>query len=101
MLNNIKESYCSFEVHSLLVEKGCIIPITENSVWIPQSMAIEWIRINFGFYIDSYVDDDQTFGYLVTRFSDMGRHDYPLVRNFKERQDAVNAALIYVLTKLI
>ena len=68
-------------------------------------MAIEWIRVNFGFYVESYVDDNETYGYIVSKFSKKGRtnlrHDYPLKRNFKTRVDAVNEALKYTLTNLI
>jgi hypothetical protein len=28
-----------------------------QSIWITHSIAIEWVRDNFGFYIDSYVED--------------------------------------------
>ena len=101
MNHNIKESYCSFDVHSLLIKNGCSIPIIMQSIWITQSIAIEWVRDNFGFYIDSYVDDDQTYGYLITRFDEIGRHDHPLQRNFETRKDAVDAALLHVLTNIL
>jgi hypothetical protein len=100
MNHKIEESYCSADVHSLLIEKGCRIPIILQSIWITQTLAVEWVRVNFGYYIDSYVDDDQTYGYLITSFSDIGKHDKPLKRNFKTRKDAVDAALLYVLTNL-
>ena len=43
-----------------------------QSIWITQSMAIEWIRVNFGFYVESYVDDNETYGYIVSKFSKKG-----------------------------
>lgn len=105
--NNIQESYCSEQVRKLLKEKGWL-PVdgetykSVNGVFqITQSVAIEWIRVNFNHDIESrgvrYAGDDKSSYYqpYVNGASVLYRERY------KTPQEATEAALLYTLQNLI
>lgn len=120
MNNKIEEKYVSFNVAKLLADMGFDVITNKayNSIGIPlsfstrnseppylscptQSVVIDWIEENFGIYVESYVDPDKTFGYIVTKFVEEGTKQYPLSRGYKTRVEAVNEGLLYTLTNLI
>lgn len=120
MNNKIEEKYVTFKVAKLLVDKGfdLITKKSYNSIGVildfpsrssippymscpTQSLVIDWIEENFGIYVESYVDDDKTFGYCVCKFDEEGRHQYPLIRGFNTRFEAINAGIYYTLTNLM
>jgi hypothetical protein len=61
-----------------------------------QHTAIDWLFENYEIWIECFVDDNKTFGYLITRFSDEGRQDYPLKRNFSNQQEAYSNAFDFI-----
>ena len=61
-----------------------------------QHTAIDWLFENYEIWIECFVDDNKTFGYLITIFSDEGRHDYPVKRNFSNKQEAYSNAFDFI-----
>ena len=118
--NNIQEAYCSFEVSKLLKEKGFDCYTTtwhqrgngivgdvvgrsdrynskgEAYTSHPtQALALEWLRINFEVIITLYLTPIKKFCGLV--ISDKQYY----TQEFKTPQEAIGAALLYVLKNLI
>jgi len=52
------------------------------------SQAFRWFREKYGYHFQPFVDDNQTFGYLITHFTDEGRIDKPIKRGFKTPEEA-------------
>ncbi len=52
------------------------------------SQAFRWFRKNHGYHFQPFVDDNQTFGYLITYFTNEGRIDKPIKRGFKTPEEA-------------
>ncbi len=123
MNNNITEDYCSFEICKLLKEKGfsvyCTLLYTEEgkqndvgnyngvdddnyiSYSRPtHSLAIKWIRENFGFNIYSRNFSDLKFrSYIVDANGDM---EHAMTETpFNSPEEATEAALLYTLQNLI
>ena len=136
--NNIQESYCNFEVSKLLKEKGFIPakyfgyitsfyhPKTknilrygmtgksriENLIYaVPQHIAIEWIRVNFDFHINTFYsyNDKKQYGWAISKINIIEENDYsPWISEFEgdkhfwdTPQEAAEAGIEYVLTNLI
>lgn len=142
--NNIKESYCSFEVSKLLMEKGFLNDsfyhynqhgeFMENSVsnkmhvathhlyantydfkidrWgggnskcitaPTHALAIEWLKVNFGIWI--YIKFDcacRKWYYIIQNTNNINEIDTRNNSIFNSPQEAIEAALKYVLEGLI
>lgn len=113
--NNIQESYCSIEVSKLLKEKGCnlntekvflegfIIPFWKDGLcsivceYISHTLAIEWLRVNFGIWIFAIPFDDHDWIGRIIKIDEIYEYDQ-LVHS---PQEAIEAALLHTLTKLI
>jgi len=52
------------------------------------SQAFRWFREKYGYHFQPFVDDNQTFGYLITHFTDEGRIDKPIKRGFKTPEES-------------
>jgi hypothetical protein len=52
------------------------------------SQAFRWFREKYGHHFQPFVDDNQTFGYLITYFTDEARIDKPIKRGFKTPEEA-------------
>ncbi len=121
MSNNIQEDYCSFEVSKLLKEKGfavfcgnsfnpttneeqrgiCSDNIVVAALAQPtHSLAIKWIRENFGIYIwveQTKLDLFKPFIKPIKGNSQNTTHwDF-----HRTPQEATEAALLYTLQNLI
>jgi hypothetical protein len=122
--NNIQESYCSFEVSKLLKEKGfdCYTTtwhqrgngIVEDVVGKSDrynskgeaytshpthALALEWLRVNFGIWIMIEPDTANSrcwFPIVSKEYVGDGNTDF-----FNTPQEALEAALLYVLKNLI
>lgn len=46
--------------------------------------VFEWFREKCGYYVEIFVDDNKTFGYLISYFTIDGRIDKPIKRNFDD-----------------
>lgn len=125
--NNIEESYCSLEVSKLLKEKECEVDTlnvyrseifetygeyelgyysnSENKKGIvaapTHALAIEWIRINFGFWIEIY-KNASGYGYIIQK-TDTGSIIKEITDFifFNSPQEATELALLYTLQNLI
>lgn len=123
-MNIIKEDLTTFELSKLLKEKGWAqrtrmvwlalddfkdrreldlrLVLTSNEFNSPElSLVVKWLETEHKIYVESFVDDDQTFGYYVTRFVPEGRSSSPIKRNFNTRAEAIEKGIEYVLTNLI
>lgn len=124
-LNNseIFEPECSFEISKLLKEIGFDVPTqsyysgsdityfrsekyhTHSSIPTHYMLAPNlmvgciWIEINFGIHIETFVDDDRTFGFYIVKFTDEGMVTQ-MERGFKTRTEALEMGMIKVLTNL-
>lgn len=55
--------------------------------------AFEWFREQKGLYTDIFVDDDKTFGFMITYFVEEGRVDKPIQREYKSYYEAQLACI--------
>lgn len=124
--NDIQEAYCSFEVSKLLKEKGFK---RYTSMWYDENgdtvlwgdimgdqddidnhiaspthaLAIEWVRVNFGIWIQIHgwtnqPVDDELWKEAYQAFVNGDAMDVSI---FKTPQEATEAALLYTLQNLI
>jgi hypothetical protein len=123
-MNEIKEDLASFELSKLLKEKGWVqrtpmvwlslddyqdrraldlrLLLTSNEYNSPElSLVVKWLELTHGIHMETFVDDDQTFGYYVTRFVPEGRSSSPIKRGFNTRAEATEKGIEYVLTNLL
>lgn len=110
MNNNITEDYCSWDVSYLLKQKGLwilhLIQYYENQQLlqgITHSLAIKWIRENFGIHISVHHWTNQPVGNDTWKDAYQGfvNGDAMDVRIFQKHEEAVEAALLYTLKNLI
>ena len=122
MNKQITEDYCSFEVAKLLKEKGFYIPCRQayfNGSLVDytmygfcdgelldcpsQSLALKWLREVHNRYIEIYTDRAYNFKDIVFRPAIYDRELNCLWEsdNFLTYEQAVEAALFYVLKNLI
>ena len=62
-----------------------------NVIWISAPLwqqAFKWFWNTQGLYVEFFVDDDQTFGFLISRFVEEGRMDYPSKRGYSNPEIA-------------
>lgn len=65
------------------------------------SIAIEWIRVNFGIWVSTDYDTKSWFE-IITIFSDNNNNDNRIIQNeYASPQEAIDAGLLYVLKNLI
>ena len=103
MNNNIQESYCSKEVSKLLKEKGFEFNMRTAPTGFPtHALAIEWIRVNFGIWIQVF-NEEKNFGYDIINIKKKTSLGNLLYRAyaFNSPQQATEAALLYTLQNLI
>ena len=55
--------------------------------------AFKWFREKYGLYIDMFVDDNKTFGFMITHFTSEGRVDSPVKYNHITYEEAEQACL--------
>lgn len=125
MNNNIQEPYCSFEVSKLLKEKGLISNesklffgedgfsrnkkdynmntsvFAESYIERPtHALAIEWIRVNFGFYVEVDTPDGKDGKYEASVHKVKGYGSY-YEYEADTPQEATETTLLYILKHLI
>jgi hypothetical protein len=57
------------------------------------SEAFRWLRKNHNLYVDIFVDDNKTFGFMITHFTSEGRVDSPVKYNHITYEEAEQACL--------
>lgn len=117
----MNEAYVSFEVAKLLREKGFdwdtdkvyernLMACRYEDYPMPtQQMACRWLREVHNIHIMPTIgcDVDRTprifYGVVIALFNDYGNIDYRTIdgNEYDEPEDAVEAALLYVLKNLI
>ena len=50
--------------------------------------AFKWFREKYGLYSEIFVDDNKTFGFLISSFIEEGRLDKPITRQFSSYEEA-------------
>ncbi len=125
--NNIKEQKVGFDNAKLLKEKGfdCLCSFAFNGAYEPhhlniielffkqsnseliekiftaptQQLALDWIRINFNIHITITSISQESWQFHITRIGDRLGENYG--EDFYTPEEAKEAAINYVLTKLI
>ena len=62
--------------------------------------VVMWLYEKHGIWVEVYIDDDSSFGYLVSKITKEGRVDSPLKRLFNTPTEAYEAAIEYCLVNL-
>ena len=122
MNNNTQEGYCSEKVIQLLKEKGCKItqriittfphPTDKNNTLqsdehtISHSLAIKWLRENFGWNIEiNYQPENDDYLMVIVKLghidSQEKRTQISNIRGFNSSEEATEVALLYTLQNLI
>ena len=57
------------------------------------SQAFRWFREKHGLYTEMFVDDDKTFGFMISYFVTGSRIDKPIVRSYNTYEEAEQACL--------
>ena len=55
--------------------------------------AFRWFRENHNLYVDIFVDDNKTFGFMITHFTSEGRVDSPVKYNHITYEESEQACL--------
>ena len=50
--------------------------------------AFRWFREEYGYYYEIFVDDDKTFGFMISYFIEIGRADKPIQRMYTTYEEA-------------
>ena len=66
------------------------IPVCKAPLY---QQAFKWFREKHGLYTEIFVDDDKTFGFLISSFIEEGRVDKPIHRGFSTYEEAESACL--------
>jgi len=61
------------------------------------SQAFRWFREKFGYYANLFVDDDKTFGFMISSFVEEGVLEKPIQRNYSSYEEAELACLIKLI----
>ena len=61
------------------------------------SQAFRFFREKFGYYANLFVDDDKTFGFMISSFVEEGVLEKPIQRNYSSYEEAELACLIKLI----
>jgi hypothetical protein len=62
---------------------------SEDVIQLPTfSQAFRWFREKYGYYYEIFVDDDKTFGFMISYFIEIGRADKPIQRMYTTYEEA-------------
>lgn len=65
-----------------------------NAVAAPlKQQVFRWFREKQWLYSEIFIDDNKTFGYLISYFIEEGRADKPLQRNYNTYEEAEDACI--------
>jgi hypothetical protein len=81
-----------FHTKELKIYGGDILRIKNSdmgTVTAPTfSQAFRWFREKYGYYYEIFVDDDKTFGFMISYFIEIGRADKPIQRMYTTYEEA-------------
>jgi hypothetical protein len=63
--------------------------------------VVMWLYKKYGIWIEVYMNDDTTFGYLISKVTIVGRIYYPIKLHFDLPTEAYEAAIKYTMENLI
>ena len=61
------------------------------------SQAFRWFREKYGYYADLFVDDDKTFGFMISSFVEEGVLEKPITRKINSHEEAELKCLIKLI----
>ena len=61
------------------------------------SQAFRWFREKYGYYSDIFVDDDKTFGFMISSFTEEGVLEKPIIRQINSHEEAELKCLIKLI----
>ena len=61
------------------------------------SQAFRWFREKYGYYADLFVDDDKTFGFMISSFVEEGVLEKPITRKINSHEEAELECLIKLI----
>ena len=61
------------------------------------SQAFRWFREKYGYYADLFVDDDKTFGFMISSFTEEGVLEKPITRQINSHEEAELKCLIKLI----
>ena len=61
------------------------------------SQAFRWFREKYGLYSDLFVDDDKTFGFMISSFVEEGVLEKPITRKINSHEEAELKCLIKLI----
>ena len=56
-----------------------------------------WFLKKYSIWVEVFIDDNETFGYLISRFNKIGRLDSPMKREFGSSKETYNRAFNYII----
>ena len=62
------------------LNRQCLAPLYQQ--------AFRWFREKYGYYYEIFVDDDKTFGFIISYFIEIGRADKPIQRMYTTYEEA-------------
>jgi hypothetical protein len=64
------------------------LPLNSAERISEQALVLRWFREKYGYYVDLFVDDDKTFGFMISYFVEIGRADKPIQRKCNTYEEA-------------
>jgi hypothetical protein len=65
----------------------------ENIGLPTSSQVFKWFREKYDYYCEIFVDDNKTFGFLISYFVEDGRADKPIQRGYNSYEEAEDACI--------
>lgn len=91
--NNIEDWYDIGREYHRNSEKNASVYYSAPTI----AEVVMWMYERHGIWIEVYMDDDSTFGYMISKITDDGRLDYPLGRGFSTPIEGYEAGIDWYL----
>jgi hypothetical protein len=75
-------------------------PKTDHCVSPLYQEVFEWFRDEKNLLAEIFIDDDKTYGYLISYFVEQGRVDKPIKRQFKTYNEAQLACIDVMISSI-
>lgn len=107
----VRSMYCEGLLHIDTNSKGNYNDVKWVRTWRNSSIddtlsaptiseVVMWLYEKHGIWIEVYIDDDSTFGYLISEIDKDGRYDFPMQRGFSSPKEAYESGIEHVLKTL-
>lgn len=94
---NPDEDWNSLENQTLKNSQITMIDFVTSPLWQDAFNFLWW---KFNYYAEFFVDDNKTFGYMITTFIDEKRVDSDIVRKFKTENECKKDCIINIINKI-